>query len=478
MTNYQPTDPYETMTDQTIVPLESFGDFEVELDLIGSILKKGDVIKDIEGDINVDMIHSSVCRDIYQAIMRVKEFGLVIDMVTVGDQLERDGFLSTIQTDVFSGRAALSKIRDRGNPKNISSYVEIVKDYYAKRMLDEFAATAIKQSRNGRRATDIISDLRLKIDDLDMLGGKVSSKTFGSSQLMSILYDHVYSASNGDLKGCPTGFIDLDKLVTMMAGDLIIVGGRPGQGKSALLDSIATQVTNNYRKKVGIFSLEMKNKQVSARIISHMSGIPTDRILKGKMLEHEWPLFTQAVEKFENLPLSINDQAGITIPQMRAEARRMMRDMGGLDLIIVDYAQLMKPVRKYKNRNEDIGEITKGFKQIGGELDVPILAAAQMSRAVEQRTEKRPILSDLRESGDLENDADVVMFIYRPDQYENKTDKQNMTEIIVAKHRNGPVGSIELLFRGELAKFESVAFKNFSPNSPIGIDRLDIHGDD
>ena len=156
----------------------------------------------------------------------------------------------------------------------------------------------------------------------------------------------------------------------------------------------------------------------------------------------------------------------------------MMRDMGGLDLIIVDYAQLMKPVRKYKNRNEDIGEITKGLKQIGGELDVPILAAAQMSRAVEQRTEKRPILSDLRESGDLENDADVVMFIYRPDQYENKTDKQNMTEIIVAKHRNGPVGSIELLFRGELAKFESVAFKKFSPNSPIGIDRLDIHGDD
>ena len=246
-----------------------------------------------------------------------------------------------------------------------------------------------------------------------------------------------------------------------MAGDVIIIGGRPSQGKSALLGSIALQAAQIHKKKIGMFSLEMSKNQVSARLVSQLASVPVDRILKGNLENREWPLFTHAIEELEYLPISINDQSGLTIPQLRTEARRMKRDMGGLDLLVVDYAQLMRATRRVKNRNEEIGEITKGLKEVGKELDVPVLAAAQMSRNVEQRTEKRPVLSDLRESGDLENDADIVMFLYKP----SDVDKQGITELIVAKHRNGPLGTVELIFRGAFAKFENAALKVFSPNN-------------
>lgn len=455
--------PTQTIDPSNIetTPFMSFGDFEIEYDLIGSILRKGSAFDEVIAAINSDMVHNTVCRDIFTAMQKVKETGLVLDVITVGDQLDRDGLLSTVQHDVHRGRAALSSIRERGNAKNINSYIEIVKDYWAKREIDKLSSVLVSQSRSGRRAVDILADARVSFDNLDMLSGQVSSKTYSSRDIASSLYDHVESASNGNIRGCPTGFIDLDKFVTMMAGDVIIIGGRPGQGKSALLGSVALQAAQIHKKKIGMFSLEMSKNQVSARLVSQLASVPVDRILKGNLENREWPLFTHAIEELEYLPISINDQSGLTIPQLRTEARRMKRDMGGLDLLVVDYAQLMRATRRVKNRNEEIGEITKGLKEVGKELDVPVLAAAQMSRNVEQRTEKRPVLSDLRESGDLENDADIVMFLYKP----SDVDKQGITELIVAKHRNGPLGTVELIFRGAFAKFENASLKVFSPNS-------------
>ena len=452
-------DPYETMT-ITPVPFASFADFEVEFELIGSILKRGDVFDEVAASINVDVLHNTNCQDIFKAMQKVREHGLVLDVVTVGDQLERDGLIGSITHDVFTGRAALSKMRERGNPKNVLSYAEIVKDYWAKRQIDEISQSLVIQSRNGRRAVDILSDARVKFDDLDMTSGRVSSRTYNAQSMASALYDHAESAARGELKGCKTGFVDLDKIVTLMAGDLALVAGRPGQGKSALLLSIASKLARD-QKRIGIFSLEMTVKQVTTRLASHISDVAVDKILKGLMDVREWDSFNDAIEIIEHLPIMINDQAGLTIPQMKAETRRMMKELGSLDLLIVDYAQLMKAVSKrHKNRNEEIGEITKGLKEIAKDFDVPILAAAQMSRAVEQRAEKRPVLSDLRESGDLENDSDIVMFIYEPSEVDN----QGIRELIIAKHRNGPVGVVNLVFRGALAKFESCTVKSFNPN--------------
>lgn len=466
MNEFNPPDPYETMTDIPVIsspiPFASFADFEVEFELIGSILKKGSIFEEVSGQVNPDIFHNSICADIFRAMGKVREHGLVLDAVTVGDQLERDGRMDTIIFDVFTGRAAIGKIRERGSAKNYLSYVEIVIDYWAKRRIDELSQALVKQARNGRRAVDILSDFRVSMDDLDTgMGNGITNDTSTSRELANILYDHADQASKGELRGCPTGFPDLDSIMTMMGGDIIIAGGRPGQGKSALLITIAVQVSKNIQKRVGIFSLEMSKTQVTARIASHLSGVPSDMILKGKMQDNQWPVFVQAIEEIEHLPISINDRAGLTVPQLRAGVKRMIKDLGGLDLIVVDYAQLMKSTKKnYKNRNEEIGEITKGLKVVAKEFDVPILIAAQMNRAVEARADKRPVLSDLRESGDLENDADIVMFLYEP----TEDGKSGVRELIVAKHRNGPVGVVELIFKGALTKFESATKTIFIPN--------------
>lgn len=430
-------------------------DFIAEKELIATLLKRGELFDDISADITADMFHSTGYRAIFTAMKIVRENGLVLDQITVGDQMDRTGQLAMIQEDGFSGRLALTKIRDLGNPKAVASYADLVRDYWAKREIDKIAAQLVGQSRAGRRAQDILSDARTLFDGLDVASSQQSSRTYTPKQMASAIYDHAESAAGGLFKACPSGYPDLDNIVTMMGGDLVLVAGRPGQGKSSILHSIALQASWKKRKKVGIFSLEMSMKQVASRLACQIAEVPSDKILRGKMSPEEWDRFNDAITVIEKLPMAINDQSGLTIPQMRAEVRRMARSLNGLDLIVVDYTQLLHASRKYKNRNEEIGEITKGFKEIGREFDVPILAAAQMSRAVEQRSDKRPVLSDLRESGDLENDSDIVMFIYQSSEVE--TDQSR--ELIIAKHRNGRVGTVDLVFRKELAKFESATMR-------------------
>jgi replicative DNA helicase len=214
---------------------------------------------------------------------------------------------------------------------------------------------------------------------------------------------------------------------------------------------------------VAIFSLEMSNEQVVQRLIAQETGIDSQRLRTGKLQENEWPLFTHSIEVFSDTHVYLDDTPAITPLQLRTKCRRLHMEFG-LDLVIVDYLQLMGGDTRNDNRVQEVSYISRNLKVLARELNVPVLAAAQLSRAVEQRSDKRPVLSDLRESGSLEQDADIVMFIYRPDQYEKDTVKQNVAEIIVAKHRNGPVGSVELVFRNALAKFENAATRIFKPN--------------
>jgi replicative DNA helicase len=215
---------------------------------------------------------------------------------------------------------------------------------------------------------------------------------------------------------------------------------------------------------VAIFSLEMSNEQVVQRLIAQETGIDSQRLRTGKLQENEWPLFAHAVEVMSDTHIFLDDTPAITPLQLRTKCRRLHLEHH-LDLIIVDYLQLMGGDTRNENRVQEVSYISRNLKVLARELNVPVLAAAQLSRAVEQRSDKRPVLSDLRESGSLEQDSDIVMFIYRPDQYEKDTVKQNVAEIIIAKHRNGPVGSVELIFRNALAKFENAATRVFNPNS-------------
>jgi replicative DNA helicase len=207
----------------------------------------------------------------------------------------------------------------------------------------------------------------------------------------------------------------------------------------------------------------MSNEQVVQRLIAQETGIDSQRLRTGKLAEEEWPLFTHSIEVFSDTKVFLDDTPAITPLQLRTKCRRLHMEYG-LDLVIIDYLQLMGGDTRTDNRVQEVSYISRNLKVLARELNVPVLAAAQLSRAVEQRSDKRPVLSDLRESGSLEQDADIVMFIYRPDQYEKDTVKQNVAEIIVAKHRNGPVGSVELIFRNALAKFENAATKHINFN--------------
>jgi replicative DNA helicase len=260
-----------------------------------------------------------------------------------------------------------------------------------------------------------------------------------------------------EIFGVPTGFIDLDKkLGGLQASDLLIIAGRPGQGKTGFLLTVAKNAALINKKHVAIFSLEMSNEQVAQRLIAQQTGIDSQKLRSGKLDDAEWPRFTHAIEVISDTHIFLDDTPAITPLQLRTKCRRLHLEHH-LDLVIVDYLQLMGSETRSENRVQEVSDISRNLKVLARELNVPVLAAAQLSRAVEQRTDKRPILSDLRESGSLEQDSDIVMFIYRPDQYEKDTEKKNVAEIIIAKHRNGPVGVVELVFLNSLAKFENGA---------------------
>jgi replicative DNA helicase len=260
------------------------------------------------------------------------------------------------------------------------------------------------------------------------------------------------------MMGVPTGLTDLDRLLGgLQKSDLLIIAGRPGMGKTGFLLSVAKNAAQKHKKHVAIFSLEMSNEQLVQRLIAQETGIDSQRLRTGQLNEDEWPLFTHAIEVLSDTQIFLDDTPAITPLQLRTKCRRLHLEYE-LDLIIVDYLQLMSGDTRNDNRVQEVSYISRNMKVLARELNIPVLCAAQLSRAVEQRADKMPQLSDLRESGSLEQDADIVMFIHRPDAMDKDTIKQNIADIIVAKHRNGPTHpGIELVFLSKLARFENAA---------------------
>jgi replicative DNA helicase len=279
------------------------------------------------------------------------------------------------------------------------------------------------------------------------------------SVAVSEAYDWTDAAAQGKVVGVPTGLFDLDRILgSLIAGNVYIVAGRPGQGKTGLLLTIAKHAAQVNKKRVAIFSLEMSRLQVAQRLIAQEAEVDLQRIIQGKLLENEWPLYTQGVEVVADLSIVINDLSSININQIRQTARKIKAN-GGLDLIIVDYIQLAGgDGGKYQNRELEVSAVSRGLKYLARELNVPILAAAQLSRAIEQRSVKTPILSDLRESGSLEQDAYAVIFIHVPEV------EDNTIQLIVAKHRNGATGLCDLIIKKSFVKFENASTKIYQPN--------------
>lgn len=441
---------------------------EVESKLIGSILKDGRIFPRILDIIDSEKFHSTIYKDIFAAMTKIDAAGLTIDQVTVGDQLQRDGVIDTIKFDVHFGRAALSKLRDTGTPKNAESYALTVQDYYGKRQYEVLSLRVAEWSRNGRRAVDIWQDSRKLFDEVYSTISTGNTNSVSARMAASSAYDEAVLASQGNIKYAHTGITALDKKFRMRAKNLTIVASRPGQGKTAFLVTVALNnarylVSENITGKVLFLSMEMSVEEVTARFLSQISKVPATRILDGEMTPAEWDKFNDAITVFESLPIVINDVPALTINQIRNEARMHLKD-GEDNLLIVDYLQLASSGANKANRVDEVGAVARGLKIYAQETGNPVLAAAQLSRAIEQRADKRPLLSDLRESGSLEQDANNVLFLYKEgdDVAVSEQGTIEIRKIIIAKQRNGPTsydkgcGDIETEWNSPIMRFENV----------------------
>ena len=430
---------------------------EAEESVLGAVMINPDTYFEVAQFLNAEDFYIHRHQWIWEAFVRLNERRSPIDFLTVTEELDQMGHLADI-----GGPAYLtSLVNNVPSSLHAEAYGHIVEETSIRRRMISAANDIAKLAYEESIAVDTAMDEAEK----SIFG--VSERRLNTSlkpiqKVLSEYYDRIdrLAHQDEDILGVPTGFIDLDKLLNgLQPSDLLIIAGRPGQGKTAFMLSLARNAANR-KKHVAIFSMEMANEQLVQRLIAQETGIDSQRLRTGKLTEDEWPLFAQSIEVLGETHVYLDDTPAITPLQLRTKCRRLHMEYN-LDLIIIDYLQLMTGGLRNENRVQEVSFISRQLKVLAKELNVPVLAAAQLSRAVEQRADKRPMLSDLRESGSLEQDADIVMFIYRPDQYEEDSPLTNSAEIIVAKHRNGPVGSVHLYFRPELARFENAAKVNY-----------------
>ena len=382
------------------------------------------------------------------------------DVITVFEHLQNQG-----KAEEVGGLSYLNSLAQYvPSAGNIRRYAEIVRERSILRKLvsasDEIATNAFNPQ--GRPVADIVDEAEQKIFNIGEQGSRMKLGFQGMDSLVVQLLDRVQEMADNpnDVTGVPTGFYDLDRLTAgFQAGDLIVLAARPSMGKTALAINIAEHVALQEGLPVAVFSMEMGAAQLAVRIVGSIGRIDQSHLRTGKLTDEEWPRLTEAIEKLRNISLHIDESAGLTSSELRANARRLARQCGQLGLIVVDYLQLMSgSTSSDENRATELGEISRGLKMLAKELKCPVLALSQLNRSVETRPDKRPMMSDLRESGAIEQDADIIMFIYRDDYYTKEASKEpGVAEVIIAKQRNGPTGVVKLAFLKPITKFESLA---------------------
>lgn len=427
---------------------------EAEEAVVGSVLINPEAYYDVADFLTAEDFHIHRLRWIWESFTALHETRTPIDMLTVTEELDRQGHLTEVGGPAF----LTTLVNNVPTSLHAEAYGRLVQQGSIRRRLleaaNKIAKVAYQEDMNVETAIDEAEKAVFAATEHRLATDIQPIKT-----VLSDYYDRVEQASrrSEEIYGVPTGFIDLDRLLMgLQQSDLLIIAGRPSQGKTSFLMSVAKNAAQLSKKHVAIFSMEMSNDQLVQRLLSQETGINSQRMRSGKLEQNEWDLFNQAIEVLGETKVFLDDTPAISPTQMRAKCRRLHMEFG-LDLIIVDYLQLMQGESRNDNRVQEVSYISRSLKVLARELNVPVLAAAQLSRAVEQRSDKRPVLSDLRESGSLEQDADIVMFIYRPEFYEQDSLRKNVAEIMVSKHRNGPTGVVELVFRENLAKFENAA---------------------
>ena len=389
---------------------------------------------------------------IFSAMETLFEKDQTIDTITITEQLKKNKKLEAIGGAYYI--TGLSS--EAPSASNVDYYVKIVKEKEVLRSIIQSAVQMSTQAYEGKEDVTTVLDNAEKIL-FDLSQDAERGKFKSIEPVLHNVLDNWGSRKKGALTGVPTGYYDLDDLLSgMQKSDLIICAGRPSMGKTALALSIARNAALEYGHSVGIFSLEMSNTQLVERLITSEARVDSHLVRTGRLPKNEWKKLSQAAGPLSEAQIYIDDSAGLNIMDLRAKARQLKTEQN-VELIIVDYIQLLNAGSRVESRQQEISYISRSLKALAKDLDIPIFALSQLSRAVENRTDHRPIMSDLRESGAIEQDADVILFIYRKYVYSKDEEDKGLGEIIVAKHRNGPTGSIDISFISQYAKFENLS---------------------
>lgn len=429
---------------------------EAEQAVLGAMLIERDAILRALEFLNGEDFYRELHGKIFDAAVSLFEHSEAVDIVTVTEELRRRGHL-----DEVGGIPYLTSLANLvPTAANVEHYARIVETKAALRRLIQASGEVARQAYDGQEDVDDVLDraenLIFAVAQRRRLRGYVPLR-----QVLMETYERLEDlyAHQGQITGVPTGFNDLDKLTSGFSpSDLIILAARPAQGKTALCLNIACNVALRKKIGVGIFSLEMSREQVAMRMLCAEAKLDGHRLRNVTLTDDEWGRLTRALARLSEAPILVDDTPNISVMELRAKARRMKTEHG-IGLLVVDYLQLIHGRNRAENRQQEISEISRSLKALAREIQVPVIALSQLSRAVEQRQDKRPMLSDLRESGSLEQDADLVAFIYHNPEAGAET---NVIELIIAKHRNGPIGSINLLFLKESGVFGSLE-KRFQP---------------
>ena len=422
---------------------------EAEQSVLGACMLSKDALYDVLEKVREEDFYNKNHGEIFAAIKSLEKKGSPVDVLTVSDELARRNSL-----DMVGGRAYVATLSANvPSTSNAGQYAAIVTDSAEMRRLIETAGDIMEQGYSSELpASTILDHAEQQIFEIAQ-----SRNTRDMAKLKDVLADNMalineLADKKGDIIGVPTGFIDLDKMTSgMQKSDLIILAARPSMGKTAFALCVARNAAiKGY--KVAIFSLEMGKMQLSQRLLSMEAGVDSQRLRTGRLDNNDWMKMSAVMDRLSEADIRIDDTPGITVMGIKNKCRRMKAD-SGLDLVIIDYLQLMSADGRVESRQQEVSNLSRNLKQLARELDCPVLVLSQLSRAVESRSDHRPQLADLRESGSIEQDADVVLFLYRDEVYNPETEQPGECEVHVSKQRNGPIGDVHVLWQGRYTRF-------------------------
>jgi replicative DNA helicase len=433
---------------------------EAEQSLLGALLLDNQAFDRVADLVTAEDFYRDDHRRIWRHIAKLIEAGKPADVVTVSESVE-----ASEDKDKTGGPAYLGALaQNTPSALNIRRYAELVRERAVQRRLAQVATGIAEEALNpgGKEVGQLLDEAESKIFQIAESGARRDQGLIEIKPVLAKVFeriDHLYHRENpSDVTGVPTGYTKIDQMTSgLQAGDLVIVAARPSMGKTALALNIAEHVAVDNGLPVAIFSMEMSSTQLAMRMLGSIARVDQHKMRTGRLSDKEWGELSDAMAKLHETPLFIDEGGALTALEVRARARRLKRQYHKLGLIVIDYLQLMASTTQGENRATEISEISRSLKAMAKELEVPVIALSQLNRAVDQRPDRRPVMSDLRESGAIEQDADVIMFIYREVVYKPDLpeDQRGLAEVIIGKQRNGPIGTIKLTFLGQHTRFEN-----------------------